>query len=87
MEVTASKPVRAHGRLAKARISAAVVRLHRDKGAQLAGEQVFHHQVKHLEMRVVFSTLLSVYHLVMKHYIPCLIYYVETQPTAIDAEV
>ena len=38
-------------------------------------------------MRVVFSTLLSVYHLVMKHYIPCLIYYVKTQPTAIDAEV
>ena len=38
MEVTAWKPVRAHGRLAKARISAAVVRLHRDKGAQLAGE-------------------------------------------------
>ena len=48
---------------------------------------MFHHQVKHLEMRVVFSTLLSVYHLVMKHYIPCLIYYVKTQPTAIDAEV
>ena len=55
MEVTAWKPVRAHGRLAKARISAAVVRLHRDKGAQLAGEQVFHHQVKHLEVRQKYS--------------------------------
>ena len=55
MEVTASKPVCAHGRLAKARISAAVVRLYRDKGAQLAGEQVFHHQVKHLEVRQKYS--------------------------------
>ena len=43
--------------------------------------------MKHLELRVVFSTLFSVFHLVMKHYIPCLIYYVKTQPTAIDAEV
>ena len=59
MEVTASKPVRAHGRLAKARISAAVVRLHRDKGAQLAGEQVFHHQVKHLEVRQKYSAASS----------------------------
>ena len=55
MEVTASKPVRAHGRLAKARISAAVVRLHRDKGAQLVGKQVFHHQMKHLEVRQKYS--------------------------------
>ena len=38
-------------------------------------------------MRVLLSTLFSVFHLVMKHYIPCLIYYVKTQPTAIDAEV
>ena len=43
--------------------------------------------MKHLEMHVVFSTLFSVFHLEIKHYIPCFIYYVKTQPTAIDAEV
>ena len=43
--------------------------------------------MKHIEMHVVFSTLFSVFHLEIKHYIPCFIYYVKTQPTAIDAEV
>ena len=45
-------------------------------------DTVFHHQIKHLEvhkntpLRVVFSTLFSVFHLVMKHCVSCLIYYV-----------
>ena len=44
--------------------------------------------MKHLEMRIVFSTLFQCFfHLVMKHCVPCLICYVKTQPTAINAEV
>ena len=40
-------------------------------------DTVFHHQMKHLEVRQkLFSTLFSVFHLVMKHCISCLIYYV-----------
>ena len=46
-------------------------------------DTVFHHQMKHLEVRqkysafrVVFSTILSVFHLVMKHCVSCLIYYI-----------
>ena len=31
--------------------------------------------VKNTPLRVVFSTLFSVFHLVMKHYVSCLIYY------------
>ena len=31
--------------------------------------------VKNTQLRVVFSTLFSVFHLVMKHYVSCLIYY------------
>ena len=48
-------------------------------------DTVFHHQMKHLEvrqntpLRVVFSTLFSVFHLVMKHCISCLIYYVKVE--------
>ena len=45
-------------------------------------DTVFHHQMKHLEvrqkntpLRVVFSTVFSVFHLVMKHCVSCLIYY------------
>ena len=44
-------------------------------------DTVFHHQMKHVEvrqntlLRIVFSTLFSVFHLVMKHCISCLIYY------------
>ena len=39
-----------------------------------AFDTVFHHQVKHLEV----STLLAVFHLVMKHCVSCLIYYLKT---------
>ena len=44
-------------------------------------DTVFHHQMKHLEVRQKYSaarrisTLFSVFHLVMKHCISCLIYY------------
>ena len=50
-------------------------------------DTVFHHQMKHLEvrqntpLRVVFSTLFSVFHLVMKHCVSCLIYYVNDKRT------
>ena len=33
--------------------------------------------VKNTPLRVVFSTLFSVFHLVMKHYVSCLIYYLK----------
>ena len=44
-------------------------------------DTVFHHQMKHLEVRQKYSaarrisTLFLVFHLVMKHCISCLIYY------------
>ena len=42
-------------------------------------DTVFHHQMKHLEVRQKYSaarrTLFSVFHLVMKHCVSCLIYY------------
>ena len=38
--------------------------------------------VKNTPLRVVFSTLFSVFHLVMKHCVSCLIYYSRTHPTA-----
>ena len=43
--------------------------------------KVFHHQMKHLEvrqknpLRFVFLTLFSVFHLVIKHSVSCFIYY------------
>ena len=48
-------------------------------------DTVFHHQtrwntskfVKNTPLHVVFSTLFSVFHLVMKHCISCLIYYLQ----------
>ena len=42
-------------------------------------DTVFYHQIKHLEvpLRVVFSPLFSVFHLVIKHCITCLIYYIK----------
>ena len=46
-------------------------------------DTVFHHQMKHLEVRQKYSaarhisTLFSVFHLVMKHCISCLIYYMK----------
>ena len=46
-------------------------------------DTVFHHQMRHLEVRQKYSaarrifTLFSVFHLVMKHCISCLIYYVK----------
>ena len=45
-------------------------------------DTVFHHQMKHLEVRQKYSaarrisTLFSVFHLVMKHCVSCLIYYI-----------
>ena len=46
-----------------------------------AFDTVFYHQRKHLEVHqkysaaVIFSTLFSVFHLVMKHCVSCQIYY------------
>ena len=46
-------------------------------------DAVFHHQMKHLEVRQKYSaarrisTLFSVFHLVMKHLVSCLIYYLK----------
>ena len=44
-------------------------------------DTVFHHQMKHLEVRQKYSaarrTLFSVFHLVMKHCVSCLIYYIK----------
>ena len=47
-------------------------------------DTVFHHQMKHLEVRQkysatrpFFSTLFSVFYLVMKHCVSCLIYYMK----------
>ena len=37
-------------------------------------DTVFHHQMN-TPLRVVFSTLFSVFHLVLKHCVSCLIYY------------
>ena len=47
-------------------------------------DTVFHHQKKHLEVRQKYSatrrisTHFSVFHLVMKHCVSCLIYYIKT---------
>ena len=40
---------------------------------------LFEKFVKNTLLRVVFSTLFSVFHLVMKHCISCLIYYINTE--------
>ena len=46
-------------------------------------DTVFHHQMKHLEVRQKYSatrrisTLFSVFYLVMKHCVSCLIYYMK----------